>query len=179
MLSGIPAAPRGVAQIDVTFDIDQNGIVNVSAKDLGTGKEQKITITSSSGLSSSEVDKLVKEAEANEASDQARREIIEARNNLDNLVYQTDKLLSENRDKLPASEVSEVEGKLAAAKEALDTDDISTLKAAFDDLTASSHKLAQAAYQSGGDAGAPGAEADGGGGDSGDEDIIDVEYEEA
>ena len=179
-LDGIPAAPRGVPQVEVTFDIDANGILNVSAKDKATGKEQKITITSSSGLSSSEVDKLVKEAEANEASDQARREIIEARNNLDNLVYQTDKLLSENRDKLPASEVTEVEAKLAAAKEALDTDDISTLKAAFDELTASSHKLAQAAYQSGdGEGGAPTPDAGGAAGDSGDDDIIDVDYEEA
>jgi molecular chaperone DnaK len=178
-LDGIPAAPRGVPQVEVTFDIDANGILNVSAKDKATGKEQKITITSSSGLSSSEVDKLVKEAEANEASDQARREIIEARNNLDNLVYQTDKLLSENRDKLPESEVTEVEAKLATAKEALDTDDISTLKAAFDELTASSHKLAQAAYQSGdGEEGATAPEA-GDAGDSGDDDIIDVEYEEA
>jgi len=180
-LDGIPAAPRGVPQVEVTFDIDANGILNVSAKDKATGKEQKITITSSSGLSSAEVDKLVKEAEANEASDQARREIIEARNNLDNLVYQTDKLLSENRDKLPASEVTEVEGKLAAAKEALDTDDISSLKSAFDDLTASSHKLAQAAYQSGGaEGGAPGPDAGAGGAaDAADDDIIDVEYEEA
>jgi molecular chaperone DnaK len=178
-LDGIPAAPRGVPQVEVTFDIDANGILNVSAKDKATGKEQKITITSSSGLSSSEVDKLVKEAESNEASDQARREIIEARNNLDNLVYQTDKLLSENRDKLPESEVTEVEAKLATAKEALDTDDISTLKAAFDELTASSHKLAQAAYQSGdGEEGATAPEA-GDAGDSGDDDIIDVEYEEA
>jgi len=180
-LDGITAAPRGVPQVEVTFDIDANGILNVSAKDKATGKEQKITITSSSGLSSAEVDKLVKEAEANEASDQARREIIEARNNLDNLVYQTDKLLSENRDKLPASEVTEVEGKLAAAKEALDTDDISSLKSAFDDLTASSHKLAQAAYQSGGaEGGAPGPDAGAGGAaDAADDDIIDVEYEEA
>ena len=179
-LDGIPAAPRGVPQVEVTFDIDANGILNVSAKDKATAKEQKITITSSSGLSKDEVDNLVKEAQANEASDQARREIIEARNNLDNLVYQTDKLLSENRDKLPASEVSEVEGKLAAAKEALDTDDISSLKSAFDDLTASSHKLAQAAYQSDGAEGAaPGPDAGGEGGGSDDDDIIDVEYEEA
>jgi molecular chaperone DnaK len=179
-LDGIPAAPRGVPQVEVTFDIDANGILNVSAKDKATGKEQKITITSSSGLSKDEVDKLVKEAEANEASDQAKREIIEARNNLDNLVYQTEKLLSENRDKLPASEVTEVEAKLATAKEALDSDDISSLKGAFDELTAASHKLAQAAYQSGDGAGQaePGPTADGGG-SGGDDDIIDVDYEEA
>ena len=180
-LDGIPAAPRGVPQVEVTFDIDANGILNVSAKDKATGKEQKITITSSSGLSSDEVDKLVKEAEANEASDQAKREVIEARNNLDNLVYQTEKLLSENRDKLPASEVAEVEAKLATAKDALDSDDVSSLKGAFDELTAASHKLAQAAYQSGDAGGGDAPEAGDGGGDGGegDEDIIDVDYEDA
>jgi molecular chaperone DnaK len=177
-LDGIPAAPRGVPQVEVTFDIDANGILNVSATDKATGKEQKITITSSSGLSSTEVDKLVKEAQENEAGDQAKREIIEARNNLDNLVYQTEKLLSENRDKLPASEVAELEAKLATGKEAVDSDDISTLKSAFDDLTAASHKLAQAAYQSGDAEQAPeGAEPSGDDDDA--EDIIDVDYEEA
>jgi L1 cell adhesion molecule like protein len=177
-LDGIPPMPRGVPQIEVTYDIDANGILNVSAKDKATGVEQKITVKSDSGLSSDEVDRLVKEAEANEADDQARREVIEARNQLDNMVYQTEKMLSESRDKLPADEVTEVEAKLATAKEALDTDDVARLKSAFDELQAASHKLAQAAYQGGA---APGAEAggDAGAADGDDEDVIDAEYEEA
>ncbi len=177
-LEGIPAAPRGVPQVEVTFDIDANGILNVSAKDKATGKEQKITVKSDSGLSSDEVDRLVKEAEANETEDQQRREVIEARNQLDNMVYQTEKMLSENREKLPAGEVSEVEAKLASAKEALDTDDVAKLKGAFDELQAASHKLAQAAYQGGapGEGAAPEAGAADGGAD---DDVIDAEYEEA
>ena len=175
-LEGLPAAPRGVPQVEVTFDIDANGILNVTAKDKATGKEQKITVKSDSGLSSDEVDRLVQEAQANEADDQARREVIEARNQLDNLVYQTDKMLAENRDKLPESEVTEVEAQLATAREALDTDDVTQLKSAFDSLQAASHKLAQAAYQ--------GGEAPEGGGDEGagggaDDDVIDAEFEEA
>ncbi len=177
-LDGIPAAPRGVPQVEVTFDIDANGILNVSAKDKATGKEQKITITSSSGLSKDDVDKLVKEAEANEASDQARRQIIEARNNLDNLVYQTDKMLSENRDKLPASEVAGVEAELKVARDALDSDNLDSLKSAFDSLTQASHKLAEAAYKPGNDAGA-GAAPGGANAGGADDDIIDVDYEEA
>jgi len=140
-LEGIPAAPRGVPQVEVTFDIDANGILNVTAKDKATGKEQKITVKSDSGLSKDEVEKLVREAKANEVADAARREIIESRNNLDNLVYQTQKLLSENRDKLPASEVTALEAELGRAKEALDSDDVSRLKSAFEALQAASHKL--------------------------------------
>jgi molecular chaperone DnaK len=178
-LDGIPAAPRGVPQVEVTFDIDANGILNVSAKDKASGKEQKITIKDSSGLSKDEVDRLVKEAEDNEAADAAQREIIESRNQLDNLVFRTEQLLSESRDKLPASEVAEVEEKVAAGKEALDSDDVTTLKAAFDELTAASHKLAQAAYQPGDAGAAPDGDAPDAGGDSDDDDIIDVDYEEA
>ncbi|MBL8617186.1 MAG: molecular chaperone DnaK [Deltaproteobacteria bacterium] len=173
-LDGIPQAPRGVPQVEVTFDIDANGILNVSAKDKATGKEQKITITSSSGLSKDDVEKLVREAQENEAADKNRREVIEARNNLDNSVYQTEKLLNENRDKLPPSEVSAVEAELKSAKEALDTDDAAKLKAAFDQLTQASHKLAQAAYQN---QQAGGATADAG--KKNDGDVIDAEYEEA
>ena len=177
-LDGIPAAPRGVPQVEVTFDIDANGILNVTAKDKATGKEQKITITSSSGLSKDEVENLVNEAKANEAEDARRREIIEARNNLDNLVYQTEKLLGENRDKLPSGEVESLEAELATAKAALDTDDVDQLKSAFDSLTQASHKLAQAAYQ-GGEAGAEGAAPADAGAASADDDVIDAEYEEA
>ncbi|MCB9781042.1 MAG: molecular chaperone DnaK [Alphaproteobacteria bacterium] len=180
-LDGIPSAPRGVPQVEVTFDIDANGILNVTAKDKATGKEQKITITSSSGLSKDEVENLVKEAEAHESEDKARREIIESRNQLDTLVYQTEKLLSEHKDKLPSAQVSDVEAALSSAKEALDSDDLGTLKAANEKLSAASHKLAEAAYQGAGAGGAaPGADAPGdGGGSGGDDDVIDAEYEEA
>ncbi len=181
-LDGIPAAPRGVPQVEVTFDIDANGILNVSAKDKATAKEQKITITSSSGLSESDVEKLVNEAKENEAEDQRRREIIEARNNLDNLVYSTEKVLTENRDKLPAGEVESVEGALNTAREALDSDDPDAMKAAFDTLQSASHALAQSAYQAGGGDAAAGAEqtdAGGAGDDGDDDDVIDAEYEEA
>jgi len=180
-LDGIPTAPRGVPQVEVTFDIDANGILNVTAKDKATGKEQKITITSSSGLSKDEVDRLVKEAEANEADDAGRREVIEARNQLDNLVYQVEKLLNESRDKLPSAEVEKVEAELKTAKEALDSDDKDRLKSAFDALTAASQAMAQVAYQANsgdGDASTPAPEADGDG-DGGDDDVIDAEYEEA
>ena len=177
-LDGIPSAPRGVPQVEVTFDIDANGILNVMAKDKATGKEQTIKVQSSSGLSKDEVEKLVKEAAANEEADKAKREVIEARNNLDNLVYQTDKLLKENRDKLPPGEVESLESELARARTALDSDDAAQMKSAFDALTAASHKLAQAAYQQPG-SGAPGApEADGAKKKGGD-DVIDAEFEEA
>ncbi len=155
-LDGIAPAPRGMPQVEVTFDIDANGILNVRAKDKATGREQKITITSSSGLSKEEVERLVKEAASNETADKQRRETIEARNNLDNMVYQVDKLLRENKDKLPAGEVSNVEAALADARSALDTDDVARLKSAFDNLQKASMKLGEAAYaqQPGG---APGA----------------------
>jgi molecular chaperone DnaK len=183
-LDGIPAAPRGVPQVEVSFDIDANGILNVSAKDKATGREQKITITSSSGLSEDEVENLVAEAAANEADDQARRDIIENRNQLDNLIYQTEKVLSENKEKLPAEEVENVETAITAAKEALDTDDADGIKAAFEALTAASHKLAEVAYQNA-EGAAPGDPAAGGpadGGaddDDGGDDVIDAEFEEA
>jgi molecular chaperone DnaK len=179
-LDGLPAAPRGVPQVEVSFDIDANGILNVTAKDKATGREQNITITSSSGLSDDEVENLVQEAAANEADDQQRREIIEARNQLDNLVYQTEKVLSENKEKLPADEASNVEAAIGTAKEALDSDDLDSLKGAFESLTAASHKLAEVAYQNAGDAegAAPGA-TDAGPEDDGGDDVIDAEYEEA
>ena len=180
-LDGIPTAPRGVPQVEVTFDIDANGILNVTAKDKATGKEQKITITSSSGLSKDEVEKLVKDAAAHEADDVNRREVIEARNQLDNLVYQVEKLLNESRDKLPGAEVEKVEAELKTAKEALDSDDRDRLKGAFDKLTAASQQMAQVAYQAnpGGGAEGGGAPSDGGGSSGGDDDVIDAEYEEA
>jgi molecular chaperone DnaK len=180
-LDGIPAAPRGMPQVEVTFDIDANGILNVTAKDKATSKEQKITITSSSGLSKGDVDRLVREAEAHESDDKKRREIIEGRNQLDNLVYQTEKLLGESRAKLPPSQVEAVEAKLKEAKTALDSDNADQMKAAFDALTQASHALAQAAYQGGAaggpEQGAPAGEAKGGKGGKGD--VIDADFEEA
>jgi molecular chaperone DnaK len=186
-LDGLPAAPRGMPQVEVTFDIDANGILNVTAKDKASGKEQKITITSSSGMDSSEVDRLVREAKENESADQERREIIENRNNLDNMVYQTEKLLSENRENLPEAEVEKLEGELARAREALDQDDAAELKAAFEALSQASHTLAQAAYQGaeaggeGSPAGGPGPDAgpNGGGASGGGDDVIDADFEEA
>lgn len=184
-LDGIPAAPRGVPQVEVSFDIDANGILNVTAKDKATGREQNITITSSSGLSEDEVEKLVQEAAANEDDDKNRRDVIENRNQLDNLVYQTEKVLSENKEKLPADEVENVETAISSAKEALDSDDVDSIKGAFESLTQASHKLAEVAYQNadgaaGGAAPDMGAgDAGGGDDDNGGDDVIDAEYEEA
>ncbi len=175
-LDGIPSAPRGVPQIEVTFDLDANGILNVTAKDKATGKEQKITITSSSGLSKEEVEKLVRDAEAHEGEDKARREVIEARNQLDTSVYQTEKLLNEHREKLPSAQVEEVEAALKEAREALSSDDVATLKGANERLQAASHKLAEAAYQG---AGASAAGPEAADGKKGGDDVIDAEYEEA
>ncbi len=146
-LEGIPAAPRGVPQIEVTFDIDANGIVHVSAKDLGTGKEQKIRIESSSGLSKTDVEKLVREAESHAEDDKKKQELVQARNNLDNLVYQIEKNVKEYGDKVSSSEKERVEEALKVAKEALKSNEVETLKQATDKLTAASHAIAQKMYE--------------------------------
>ncbi len=179
-LDGITPAPRGMPQVEVTFDLDANGILNVRAKDKATGREQKIAITSSSGLSKDDVEKLVREAAANEAADKARREYIEERNKLDNLVYQVDKALRENREKMPADAVASVESSLTQARSALDSESVDTVRAAATALEQASHKLAQAMY---GGAGGQGPTAGGGaagdpGGRKGD-DVIDADFEEA
>ncbi|MBT0651715.1 molecular chaperone DnaK [Geomobilimonas luticola] len=145
-LTGIPAAPRGVPQIEVTFDIDANGIVHVSAKDLGTGKEQSIRITASSGLSKEEIDKMVKDAEAHASEDKKKRELIEARNQADSLAYQTEKSLKEFGDKIDAAEKQKIEDALAALKKTLEGSDTDAIKKASDDLMQASHKLAEAVY---------------------------------
>ncbi len=154
-LVGIPSAPRGVPQVEVTFDIDANGILNVSAKDLGTGKEQTITVTSSSGLSPSEIDEMVDEAAAHADEDQKRREAIDGRNQLDSSVYQTEKVLEENRDKIEASSVTQVEEALQGAKDVLaDEDaDAATLSAAAERLQSASHAMAEAMYANASSAG--------------------------
>ena len=145
-LTGIPAARRGVPQIEVTFDIDANGIVNVSAKDLGTGKEQQITISGSTALSDDEVDRMVKDAEAHADEDAKRKEEIEARNNCDSLVNATETTLNELGDKVPADSKSTVEAAIAEAKAALEGTDIDAIKAATEKLQQASYKLAEVAY---------------------------------
>jgi molecular chaperone DnaK len=183
-LVGIPPAPRGMPQVEVTFDIDANGIVNVSAKDMGTGREQKITITASSGLAKEEIDRMMKDAESHSADDARKREEIEARNRLDGLVYQMEKTLADNREKVGAV-AGDVETAIAEAKKALAEGGVDTLNNAFNQLQTASHKLAEALYQQapppGGDTGgadagqasAAGASSSGG---SGEDNVIDAEY---
>ena len=146
-LTGIPPAPRGVPQIEVTFDIDANGILNVTAKDLATQKDQKITITSSSGLSKEEVERMAKEAEAHSAEDKAKREEIDSRNQLDAMVYSVEKMLREHGDKISGAERGDVDNALADAKKALESGDKATMDRARESLTRASHKLAEAMYR--------------------------------
>jgi molecular chaperone DnaK len=181
-LTGIPPAPRGVPQIEVTFDIDANGILNVTAKDKATNKDQKITITSSSGLSKDEVDRMAKEAEAHASEDKERREAIEARNQLDSMVYNVEKMLRENGDKIGGDDKSAVESALADAKKALEGEDTAIINSARERLQTASHKLAEAMYKAAGPAAgaAPGgdasAQASSGNGEKKDEGVIDAEY---
>ena len=146
-MTGIPAASRVVPRIEVTFNIDANGIVNVSAKDLGTGKEQKITIKSSSGLDKSEIDRMVKEAAAHEAEDKKRKEAIEAKNNADSLIYQAEKTIKDLGDKADASKVSEIKSKIADLKEAVKTNDVDKIKAASEALTKPLYDLTSDMYK--------------------------------
>jgi molecular chaperone DnaK len=180
-LVGIPPAPRGVPQIEVTFDIDANGIVNVSAKDLGTGKEQKITITSSSGLSKDEIGNMVREAESHADEDKRKREEIEARNRADSLVYQTEKVLNENRSKLSDSDAKAVESAIADTKKALEGSDVAAINHAADALMQASHKVAEAMYKSGGPQAGAAGETSGSGAKAGEktDDVIDAEYVDA
>jgi molecular chaperone DnaK len=184
-LTGIPPAPRGVPQIEVTFDIDANGILNVTAKDTATQKDQKITITSSSGLSKEEVDRMAKEAEAHSAEDKAKKDEIEARNQLDGMVYGIEKMLKDNADKISGPDKENVESALAEAKKALEGTDAAVMNTARERLTQASHKLAEAMYKNASPQGGvqPGAEAGpqpGADGASGaakkDEGVIDAEY---
>src|SRR5437867_2338407 len=149
-LIGLPPAPRGMPQVEVTFDIDANGILNVSAKDLGTGKEQKITITSSSGLSKNDIEKFVKDAESHATEDKQRREEIEAKNQLDSLVYNVEKMLAENRDKLAGADVTNLESAISEARKAMEQGGADNLKRATENLTKASHKLAEVMYQQAG-----------------------------
>jgi molecular chaperone DnaK len=182
-LVGIPSAPRGVPQIEVTFDIDANGIVNVSAKDLGTQKEQKITITASSGLSKEEVDRMMKEANSHAEEDKKRREEIEARNRADQSVYTAERMLRDTGDRLDASDRGAIESAIGELKKAIETNDAAAINRALDALTAAQHKAAESLYrqqqQGGGSPGGPpppsGEEAGPSGGGRPAGDVIDAE----
>jgi molecular chaperone DnaK len=161
-LDGIPPAPRGIPKVEVTFDIDANGILHVSAKDLGTGKQQAITITGHSGLDEKEINRMVKDAETNAADDKRRRETIDARNHADQLVYSMEKLLRENKEKIPAEEAERVQKEIENTKKAIESDDIERIRKATEDLGNASHKMTERMYQQAGPQ--PGAGAGGAGG---------------
>jgi molecular chaperone DnaK len=185
-LDGIPGAPRGVPQIEVTFDIDANGIVHVAAKDRATGKENKITITSSSGLSKDDIDKAVKEAQSHEAEDKQRREEIEVRNRADNLAYATEKSLKDLGDKIPAETRTDLEAKVKAVRDALSGTDVEAVKNSTETLMQASHRMAEEAYKAtGGAPGNPdapgpesGAQPGGQAGGAKKDDVVDAEFEE-
>ncbi len=179
-LVGIPPAPRGVPQIEVTFDIDANGILHVSAKDLATGKEQKIEIKASSGLTEDEIQRMVREAEAHAEEDRRKRELAEERNRLDGLVYSTEKSLKEFGDKIDPASRTSIESALAEAKEALKADDIGRIRSAFENLTQASHKLAEEMYKRTAAEGGQEQAAAGGGtaGGGSDEGVVDADFEE-
>ncbi|HQG70212.1 MAG TPA: molecular chaperone DnaK [Rhodoglobus sp.] len=173
-LTGIAPAPRGIPQVEVTFDIDANGIVHVSAKDKGTGKEQSMTITGGSSLSKEDIERMVREGEEHAAEDKARREAAETRNTAEQLAYSTEKLIKDNEDKLPADVKTDVQADVDALKSALAGDDEAAVKSAFDTLTASQQKLGEAIYASGQAAPADGETAEPAT-ESSDEDIVDAE----
>jgi len=182
-LEGIPPAPRGVPQIEVTFDIDANGIVSVRAKDLGTNKEQAITISGSGGLAKDDVDRMVKDADIHAKEDAERRKAIETRNQLDSLVYQTEKTLREQRDNLPAADISAVESALNEGREALKGEDVAAMERARDQINQVAHKLAEAMYKQAAGSQPPGADGQQqAGGASGahkrDGEVVDAEFED-
>jgi molecular chaperone DnaK len=149
-LDGIPPAPRGIPKIEVMFDIDANGILHVSAKDLGTGKQQAITITGHSGLDENEIERMVKEADAHSEEDKKRREVVEAKNQADQLVYSLEKLLRENKDKIPAQEASRLQAEIENTKRAIESDNAQQIRQAMDSLSRASHKLTEMMYQQAG-----------------------------
>ena len=148
-LDGIPPAPRGIPQVEVTFDIDANGILHVTAKDKATGKEQKITITASTNLNKNDIERMVQEARQNEAADKQRREVIEVKNNADNLVYQTEKALRELGDKVPAAERGSIETQINDLKQAAQGEDVANIKKHTETLQNSFHALSQQLYAQG------------------------------
>jgi molecular chaperone DnaK len=185
-LVGIPPAARGIPQVEVTFDIDANGIVHVNAKDLGTGKEQSIRITASSGLSEGEIKQMVKDAEAHAEEDKKKKERIEARNHLDTLIYSTEKSLKDHRSEVDEATASNIDAALEKAKKAMEGEDVDAIKAVQEELTQVSHKLAEAMYaRVAKEQQAAGAGADGQAGTNGDnskaqdkENVVDADFEE-
>ncbi len=184
-LDGIPPAPRGIPQVEVTFDIDANGIVHVQARDKATGKEQKITITASSGLNKDEIDKLVKDAKSHESEDKRRREDVELRNQADALVYNTEKVLKENRDKVSADDAKRIEEACASCKKAVEEKDSARIKKCIEELTQASHKMAEAMYKATATSAAPEGGTAGGNAEEPkkeekkDEKVVDAEFEES
>jgi molecular chaperone DnaK len=181
-LVGIPPAPRGVPQVEVTFDIDANGILNVSAKDRATGKEQAITITASSGLTKDDIDKMVGEAESHAEEDKKRREEIEVRNQADSLAYSVERQLAEHGEKIPAAEKSEIEAAIKEVREALKADDLGRIQRAAETLTRTSHKMAEVLYREAqaksGPAGEPGGASSQAKGKTAEGEVVDAEFED-
>jgi len=180
-LMNIPPAPRGIPQVEVTFDIDANGILNVTAKDKATNNEQKITITSSSGLSKDEVDKMAKDAESHAAEDHKRKDEIDARNRADSMVYQVEKMLKEHRDKIAEADAKNVEEAIAGTRKAMESGGIDEINKAVDQLTQASHKLAEAMYKStapgpGAGGQGPGPEEPAGDGKKPKDNVVDAEF---
>jgi molecular chaperone DnaK len=178
---GLPPAPRGLPQIEVSFDIDANGIVNVAAKDVATGREQTITISGASGLSREDVDRMVKDAQGHATEDQARRALVDARNQADALAYQLEKTMDEHRSRLPVGQLSAAEAAIAAVRQAVQGDDLAAIKKATDELQRAAHTLSQSLYNSAqasrdghGPAGAP----DTASGGVKDAEVVDAEYAE-
>jgi molecular chaperone DnaK len=188
-LVGLPPAPRGVPQVEVAFDIDANGIVNVTAKDMATGKEQKITISGSSGLSKDEVDRMVTEAQSHASEDQARRDLIDARNQADSLAYQVEKTVNDNREKVAVGDLSKIEASIAALRKVSQGDDLAAIRKATEELQQASHAMAEQLYKtqdaqgsqgSQGAQGARGSQGSQGAGESNvkDGEVVDAEYAE-
>jgi molecular chaperone DnaK len=186
-LIGIPPAPRGIPQVEVTFDIDANGILNVTAKDKATNNEQKITITSSSGLSKEEVDKMAKDAESHAADDHKRKDEIDARNRADSMVYQVEKMLKDHRDKISDEDAKTVEAALESTRKTMAEGKVEDLNKAVDNLTQASHKLAEAMYKTSSTQGpgaggqgpgtdGAGAPHDGAGAQKPKDDVVDAEF---
>jgi molecular chaperone DnaK len=188
-LIGLPAAPRGVPQVEVAFDIDANGIVNVAAKDMASGKEQKITISGASGLSNADVERLVKEAQSHASDDQARRDLIDARNQADSLAYQVEKTLNENREKLPVGELSRADAAIAEVRRVSGGEDLAAIKQATDALAQASHAIAELLYKDAGSRGSSGSQGSGSQGSTDstgpqgstvkDGEVVDAEYAES
>ena len=183
-LIGLPPAPRGIPQIEVTFDIDANGILHVFAKDNATGKEQSIRITASTGLSEDDIQKMVHDSETHAEEDRKRKQEIEQRNQLDNMIYTTEKTLNENKDKLSADDIRSIEDLLGPAKDAIKSGDSERIKKAAEDLTKASHNLAETLYKrtsqttSQGAPGQEGPQAQQDGGPKRDDDVVDAEFED-